>query len=204
MGTRNLTMVISGGKTRIAQYGQWDGYPEGQGVNIYDFLKEADLDEFRKKLETTAFVDEDKEREIDNYLKKLGSENGWMNMEQAEKYKKKYPLLSRDVCGDILKLLYRSKNSINWVNNSESFAADSLFCEWAYVVDMDNMKFEVYKGYNTEPLQEGERFYYLTEERDNPDYYPVKFLTSFDLTNLPSSSDAFIQLCKEKIPQVQD
>lgn len=201
MGTRNLTMVISGGKTRVAQYGQWDGYPEGQGVKIYSFLKDVDLDKFRNKLETTVFVDEEKEQEIDRYLKKIGSENGWMDMDQSEKYKKKYPLLSRDVCGDILKLLYESEDSINYVNNSEIFAADSLFCEWAYVVDMDNMKLEVYKGFNTEPLEPSERFYYLTEERDNEEYHPVKLLTSFDLTNLPSSVDAFIQLCVEKIPQ---
>jgi len=38
MGTRNLTMVISDGKTKIAQYGQWDGYPSGQGADILAFL----------------------------------------------------------------------------------------------------------------------------------------------------------------------
>ena len=39
MGTRNLTCVIKDGKYRVAQYGQWDGYPEGQGMNILNFLK---------------------------------------------------------------------------------------------------------------------------------------------------------------------
>ena len=33
MGTRNLTKVIDkNGVIKVAQYGQWDGYPAGQGV----------------------------------------------------------------------------------------------------------------------------------------------------------------------------
>lgn len=49
MGTRNLTVVINNGKPCIAQYGQWDGYPQGQGYTIFDFLSNADLSQFRKK-----------------------------------------------------------------------------------------------------------------------------------------------------------
>lgn len=33
MGTRNLTAVYLDGQYKVAQYGQWDGYPEGQGHN---------------------------------------------------------------------------------------------------------------------------------------------------------------------------
>ena len=35
MGTRGLTMVVSKGKTRVAQYGQWDHYPSGQGRTAF-------------------------------------------------------------------------------------------------------------------------------------------------------------------------
>jgi hypothetical protein len=31
MGTRNLTIVIADKKIKVAQYGQWDGYIEGNG-----------------------------------------------------------------------------------------------------------------------------------------------------------------------------
>lgn len=41
MGTRHLICVFFQGKWVVAQYGQWDGYPEGQGVKIYRFLSVA-------------------------------------------------------------------------------------------------------------------------------------------------------------------
>lgn len=39
MGTRGLTMVICDGETKVAQYGQWDHYPEGNGITCLEFTK---------------------------------------------------------------------------------------------------------------------------------------------------------------------
>jgi hypothetical protein len=41
MGTRHLICVFCQGKWVIAQYGQWDGKPEVQGVAIFRFLSVA-------------------------------------------------------------------------------------------------------------------------------------------------------------------
>lgn len=38
MGTRNLTCVVKNNKYVVAQYGQWDGYPTGQGQTIVEFI----------------------------------------------------------------------------------------------------------------------------------------------------------------------
>ena len=49
-------MVIHKGETKIAQYGQWDGYPEGQGVTILNFVrKKKNLEKLRAKLEKVRF-----------------------------------------------------------------------------------------------------------------------------------------------------
>ena len=64
MGTRNLTMVISNGETKVAQYGQWDGYPSGNGVIVLEFLTSTNLDDFKKKLSKVKFMNGNKEKEI--------------------------------------------------------------------------------------------------------------------------------------------
>ena len=50
MGTRGLTQVILDGEYKISQYGQWDHYPSGAGVEVLDFLRTMDADAFKDKL----------------------------------------------------------------------------------------------------------------------------------------------------------
>ena len=40
MGTRNTLKVIYNGKTVVSQYGQWDGYPTGQGAHVLRVLRD--------------------------------------------------------------------------------------------------------------------------------------------------------------------
>lgn len=200
MGTRNLTMVISNGETKVAQYGQWDGYPEGQGVTALKFLTTTDLKKFKEKLNSVKFVTPTKEKEIEKWMESIGAKNGWLDGSQAEQYKQKYPLLSRDNGADILNLIMESEQEINWVNDSTNFAGDSLFCEWAYLIDLDKNVFEVYEGFNTTPLTIEDRFYPLMVEADKENqrrkdygsdsvYYPIRLIKSYDLNNLPFEED---------------
>ena len=203
MGTRNLTMVISNGETKIAQYGQWDGYPEGQGATALEFLLNSDMKVFKSKLERCRFIENSKRKqtEMKNFLAKIGSSNGWMNGDQAEKYHKKYPFLTRDNGAKILDMVYDDDtDKLIWLNNSEDFAADSLFCEWAYVIDLDKNTFEVYEGFNKTPLTKEDRFFNLKGEND---YEPIKMIKSYDLNNLPKSVNEFVSDIKELV-KVED
>ncbi len=40
MGTRHIIKVVRNGKTWISQYGQWDGYPTGQGCAVLEFIRD--------------------------------------------------------------------------------------------------------------------------------------------------------------------
>jgi hypothetical protein len=197
MGTRNLTVLVSEGEIKIAQYGQWDGYPDYMGINILKFLREFDVEIMKKQVKNVTFVDENKQKEIDLYLKEIGSTNGYLNNEQSDLYNEKYKFLNRSIGSDILEMVYDEEyNKPMLLNNSITFSGDSLFCEWAYVIDLDKNLFEVYEGFNKNELNENDRFFKYTIE--NEEYRPIKLKKEFPLNVLPSDEE-FLTYFKEGV-----
>lgn len=194
MGTRNLTVVVQGGKNVVAQYGQWDGYPSGQGNTALKFCRKLNRGKNKEKFlaglkKIQWATDEDHKAA----LAKTGSKDGWLNTQQSEIYHRELPYVSRDFGADILDAILKSKDDVIKLRDSSSFASDSLFCEWTYVIDLDKVTLEVYRGFNTDPLPAGERFAALPKG-ERPDgteseYYPVRHVVSFSLNKLPTTKD---------------
>ena len=150
MGTRNLTMVIDKeGTTRVAQYCQYDGYPGGQGEIALVAISEMNLDVFNKKLQNCSFLTEEEAKVLDDNYEKSMEEMPWLDRDWGAK------ILNGIYKGELIKTHYRDPDILLKVNiekliDSSEFAADSLFCEWAYVIDLQKVTFEVYKGF---PIQ---------------------------------------------------
>lgn len=174
MGTRHLTVVQLDGEYRIAQYGQWDGYPSGQGETVLEFLKNWDQPKFEAALRKCSFFNPKELTEFSEMVKREGIQETWP---------KKFPELSRDTGAEILGAIqevggFKLKDSIE-------FAKDSLFCEYAYVLDLDANTLEVYKGFNKSPLVPTDRFY--GDGKPNEDgYYPIKLAKAYHLDKLPT------------------
>jgi hypothetical protein len=179
MGTRHLSMAYNkGGEVKVAQYGQWDGYPEGQGQEILKFLRSCDLKKLEKEIETTKFL-------TSSAIKKLWKECGangsdFVSGDVSDKFREKHPALSRDTGSEVFSLIY---NGIKELQDNSDFVNDSLFCEYCYVIDFKKRTFEIYNGFNKKPLVRTERFYkpYTSDK-----YYPVKFVKSYSLDKLPT------------------
>ena len=183
MGTRHLVCVVLGGEYRVAQYGQWDGYPSGQGEKIVKFMTSGDFDlaTFKRKVSQCRALTAE---EVETRWKKCGAKSEYVTTDVSEKMKKRYPALSRDTGADVLRVVYEAEKPEVFLN--PDFAGDSLFCEWAYVLDLDREVLEVYRGFNKRPLEPGARFYgFETKCGDrHEDYYPVKLLTEISFKDL--------------------
>lgn len=184
MGTRSLTVVRFKNEYKVAQYCQWDGYPSGVGINILRLLKKIKIEEFKKSVDEVSFLTKE---EFDFLIKEIDEHKKWNSHYSI---RDNYPELSNEIGPDILKniLFKNTKKLVNGLN----FAANSLFCEWAYVIDLDKDTFEVFKGFNEFPLDKSERFYFLERTQSIDGYYPVKLLATYSLDDLPDEND----LCK--------
>ncbi len=187
MGTRNLTCVVLNGEYKVAKYGQWDGYRSGLGTDILNFLRnEFDRNAFIAGVEKLTVISPAKLKELWNGCGADPKED-WVTMDVVEKFKVTHPELSRDTSGGALLKLIQDGTAV-WSHPNLMFAADSLFCEWAYVLDLDKGTFEVYEGFNKSPLDASERFAALPVKQysGGNKYYPVRLLKSYSLRRLPT------------------
>lgn len=184
MGTRNLIAVQKGGKYKVAQYCQWDGYPEGQGVEVLNFARKLKSLRFRAEFEDK--VEAAEVASID-YVEGI--------IKSVPDWNKSNPELSRDTGAEILPLIMRSPPGLKLEDNI-SFAKDSLFCEWAYVLDLDNGTFECYKGFNKTPLTPQDRFYFDNHSYNG--YYAVRLVDGarWNLNDLPTNEEFFATFSK--------
>lgn len=183
MGTRNLTAVYLNGKYKIAQYGQWDGYPDEGGLKVLDFARRMSRDnkwnEFKYKVFAAKFFSDDALSGV-NYAIDTCGINDWESH---------IPEISRNTGVKILDVVFSRPDGIKLVNSIE-FAVDP-WCEWVWVIDLDAGTFEGFYGYIGRELEPSDRFYFLKGEikEENAMYSGVALVAKWNLDNLPTDEE---------------
>ena len=209
MGTRHLIGVIDRkGTLKVAQYGQWDGYPSGQGVDVLEFAKDkALLKELEQRFDIIKFHNDT--HEIDEYIEAYESRTpNWSNEPDNRTANDKYwweNTQSRDLGADILKTLINldttklplEHNNKIYLYNHIDFLKDSLFCEWAYIINLQTNKLQVLCGFNEDKSKEFELCITKQEDvdkefEDRTKYYGCTLLKEYDLDDLPTE-DEFLE-----------
>jgi len=117
MGTKNTTKVICHGLTMVAQYGQWDGYPSGTGIDVLSFLKNIDLSIFKKMVLKCSPLNKEEIKEL----------NGLIASKELT-LPKEY---NRDTGSNILDIIYKGdcRNNKLLIHSGNE--------EWNYTIDLD-------------------------------------------------------------------
>ena len=154
MGTRHRQEVITkDGEMRIQQYGQWDGYPDGQGVEILEYLRNGDLEKYQKNLDSIPLINEDE-------AKFISSNEDWARV---------FPYLSRD-CGSKIHQMIED-GVVRFVQHAPIEECER-WCEGFYTIDFENDLFiSEYRGNVVEVkisnLPTNEEYLKMFEELNN-------------------------------------
>lgn len=141
MGTRGLTKVIDAdGVLKVAQYGQWDHYPSGQGLNVLSIISKYGMlgrikDNLSKCVSGTVEQIERMAYEAMNTNAEL------ITLEQGNMLERMYPQLSRNTCSDILNVIAYSMGNEIVLHLDTDFENDELFCEGVFTVNFQTNEF---------------------------------------------------------------
>ncbi len=170
MGTRGLLGFRKNEQDKLT-YNHYDSYPNCLGHTMVQFCKETSVEKLNEIFDNIVLVngnDTPTKKQINECVKyyddtvSTGSINEW------------YCLL-RNAQGnpDVY------KDGLKYMIDDNDFIKDSLFCEYAYIINLDTNCLEFWVGFQTEPY-DGNR--YGTETHDNMDkYYPCKMLAYYPL-----------------------
>lgn len=174
MGTRGAVVLVVYGNEKT-MYNHWDSYPSGLGEDVLGWItgaiEEGREDEFRFKTVALQPVPdrEPTPEEMERYAEyrdpNVNGGEGW------------YSLL-RHAQGDLTKTL-----TAGLYEPANDFPLDSLFCEWAYVVDFDARTFEAYVGFQRHPHREGR----WAGQKGRDEYYPVRLVSAWSFDSLPDN-----------------
>lgn len=179
MGTRNLSLCKKDGKIIIAQYGQWDGYPSGQGATILKFCQNKEnLQRLEQALPKIHLLEE-----LSEFIEEY---NALVDCDKRTKQMIAWfeTLSSRDIGGKIFEniaYLDTSKMPMVMGNNIyislyEYLEKTENYCdvwiEYAYLINFDTRKLECYgygnllKEYELDNLPSVKQFLNDLEESD--------------------------------------
>jgi hypothetical protein len=159
MGTRNLICIWYKGRFMVAQYCQWDGYLEGQGAKILQFLLvPGNIERLKKGLTRITPVDDEMVKDILGKHRFSTFKNNKKVCECGaavpfhESPNCFPPTLNRDTGAKIFDIIAAARlDDYIPIRSQVEFAHDALFCEYCYCVDLDAEVFEIFGGHTDVP-----------------------------------------------------
>ena len=202
MGTRHLVCIADGQEVLYSKYGQWDGYPAGVGLSVANWLSDnyAGAKELLRNRAKNIQLIEDSGAHAKEHGVSITSE-GWISGDDKgwEEYFQKFPLMTRDTSGAGLleAIAFGPEESLVSQDWGFDFGFDSLFCEWAYVIDLSRDVLEVYQGFQNERHTQGRWAALNPDHIENDTYYPVKLVAEIPIEGVEQMKGPLLDLDEE-------
>ena len=162
-------------------YNHSDSYPEGLGKEIAEVAAGFSIDDLKNVFYKIEMVNGTSRpnKEQQRFLSAIGIAwvgNDWYNILRQKKGK---------LLETVAEALIHGKS---FMTDESLFIKDSLFCEYAYIINLDSECLEFWVGFQKKPDTENR---YGTDENDG--YYPCRMIASIQL-NSCKTVESFIKM----------
>lgn len=183
MSTRGLWGFRKNGRDMLT-YNHSDSDPSWLGKQISKFISDLTDEELGKFPDMLEPVDEDKPAAAEHT--RLCKELGVADFDVASRKETDYYCLLRGAQGNFPFYEGLVKNPPECLKGnklpfiiSNSFIQDSLYCEYAYIINLDEKRLEFWKGFQKKP-DKGNR--YGTEASDG--FYPCRMVKAYEFDQI--------------------
>lgn len=181
MSTRGVIGFRKDGQDKVA-YSRSDSYPSWRGVRVLAYCRTHTPAQMSASFDRITLVDTDTRptpQQVEDHRDTRDTASYGGGRDEM------YSLL----IGGAGDLAYYDDPRHYLMIDYSGFLADSLFCEWAYVINLDEGVLEVYRGFNKDPRAAGR---YAVSGRD--EYAGVRLVETYPLSSLPSDEDFLAEL----------
>jgi hypothetical protein len=159
-------------------YNHSDSRPDVLGLKILRELRDVDnWDVVRERTESLVAVPETRKLDDCSSMAETEIRRYFPDFEHKSEPKNYYDLY-RPLQGTLKPYL---EGKLMFMPDASDFICNSLYCDWAYIVNLDTNHFEVWKGQQTK-LNPENRY---GKEADRMGYYPCIRIEGYDLKHLP-------------------
>ena len=170
MSTRGCYGFRKNGADKLT-YNHFDSYPDCLGRTMVEFCKATLISELNEIFDKLILVNESAKPTAEQIKECKQYYDGNVNRQTVEDW---YCLL-RNAQGD----LDAYKNGLKYMIDSCGFIKDSLWCEYAYIINLDTEELEFWVGGQDKP-----DIYNRYGVERNEDYYPCKMVASYPLVTI--------------------
>jgi len=186
MGTRGSLGFIRNGQHKVT-YNHFDSYPSELGKNVIEYLENRNRDSALLNADFDAIQMVDENDKPTTVQKQLCKDAGWYDGNVATQSDEDWYCLLRKAQG-----LLGAYSEVGFMAEGRSFLEDSLFCEYAYIVNLDTSQLEFYVGFEKGELNGR----YADVKRTEQGYggvnligeFPLKTVELFDIEQAEQSN----------------
>lgn len=176
MGTRGLYGFRKNGVDKLT-YNHYDSYPSCLGEAMVEFCKETSIEEMNEIFDKLILVVENSTPTKEQITECAEFYDGGVSTGKIDDW---YCLL-REAQGN--PNVY--KHGLRYMIDNQNFINDSLFCEYAYIINLDTNCLEFWVGFQKKPC-EGNRYGTIGQDdwANSCSYYPCKMVAYYSLDTI--------------------